>query len=163
MAALLGDDAAVDEQNAVAEARRGKAVRDEHARPPHGHGGVFLIDIVLGNGVERGGRLVEQQDGRVLIERSGEHEPLHFAAGEQHAVLEHLSADVRFEIVRQRRHALREPRLFETFAHARLVDALARLRNVFLQRRFEHRELLEHGGEERVVLLPVELPDVLAV
>ena len=70
---------------------------------------------------------------------------------------------MRFEIVRQRRHALREPRLFETFAHARLVDALARLRDVFLQRRFEHRELLEHGGEERVVLLPVELSDVLAV
>ncbi len=55
------------------------------------------------------------------------------------------------------------PAFSETFAHARLVDALARLRNVFLQRRFEHRELLEHGGEERVVLLPVELPDILAV
>ena len=49
-----------------------------------------LLDMALGFGIERGGRLVEQDDRRVLDQRPRDGDALALAAGELQAVLADL-------------------------------------------------------------------------
>jgi hypothetical protein len=51
------------------------------------------LQLLLGGGVEGGGRLVEDEDGRVLEERAGDGEALPLAAGERAAALGHLGVE----------------------------------------------------------------------
>ena len=59
-------------------------------RPLHKFGDRFL-DVALGFRIERRGRLVEQDDRRVLDQRARDRDALALAAGKLHAVLADLA------------------------------------------------------------------------
>ena len=90
MRALLGNAAVPQEQDPVAEARGGQPVRDEERGPVPGHVAVLEVDLVFRDGIKRGGRLVEHQHRRVLIERPRHHQLLRLAAGKLNPILIHL-------------------------------------------------------------------------
>ena len=96
------------------------------------------LDDALGFGVECRGRLVENQDGRVLQQRARDGNSLPLPAGQQHAAI----ADDRVEACRQLAH--------ELDAHARpaplrsiaLVDSVATERDVRAYRIVEQHHFL---------------------
>ena len=93
MRALLDDAARVEHNEAVHRGDGGEAVRDgDHGLAFHQFKEVFL-DRGFDFGVKRGGRLVEDQDRRVLQEDARDGDALALAAGEFHAAL----ADMRLE------------------------------------------------------------------
>lgn len=47
----------------------------------------FFVNLGLGDGIERGGRLIQADKGRVLIQRAGNGNLLRFAARNLHAIL----------------------------------------------------------------------------
>ena len=61
---------------------------------PAGHVAVLLVNVVFGDGVERRCRLVQNQNRPVLIQCSGQHQPLGLAAGELHSIEINISAKV---------------------------------------------------------------------
>ena len=63
--ALLDDAAAAHDQNAVGIADGAQAVRDDKARAPAHEVIHRLLNELLGAGVDRAGRLVEDEDGGV--------------------------------------------------------------------------------------------------
>jgi hypothetical protein len=83
VAALFDDAAVLHERDLVESGDRGQSVRDDQHRLPLGgqesqarrHGRLVL-------GVECGGGLVEEDDGRVLEQCPGDRNALAFASGE---------------------------------------------------------------------------------
>ena len=65
-------------------------VRDHDGGAALAQLGDGVLDVALGFGVERGGRLVEQDDRRVLDQRAGDGDALALAAGQLHAVFADL-------------------------------------------------------------------------
>ena len=93
VAAELRDPSAVEHRDAIAEAAGGKPVRDKHAGLLADELVEFGVDFKLGDGIERGGRLVQHDDGRVFIQRARNGDLLLFPAGEVPAVLVGLLAN----------------------------------------------------------------------
>jgi hypothetical protein len=83
----LGRPAALEHDDAVGRPDRREAVRDHQRRPVQGQARQRLLDQTLGLGVDRRGRLVQDQDRRVLQERPRDREPLLLAARQPHAPL----------------------------------------------------------------------------
>ena len=86
----LGDAAAVDHHDAVGVPHRRQAMGDDQGRATLHQLGQRLLDQELALGVEVGGGLVQDQDGRILQEGARDREALALAAGELHAALAHL-------------------------------------------------------------------------
>src|SRR3569623_15989 len=80
----LGDAPLVKYKDARRIADGGEAVRDHECGAALHHGVEGGVDLGFGHGVERGGRLVQNEDRRVLLQRARNREPLALAAG-QHA------------------------------------------------------------------------------
>ena len=78
----------------------------------------LFVDLRLGDRVECGGRLVENEEGRVFIERAGDGDLLPLAAGDLDAVLVKIAEEARLRPERQR---------FEPVAESRPAGALSRL------------------------------------
>ena len=78
--ALLGDPALDDDQDLGGVADGGEPMGDGDGGPVFDQGIERLLDLALGGGVQRRGRLVEQQDGRVLEQRPRDRQPLALAA-----------------------------------------------------------------------------------
>ena len=87
VAAGLDDPAAVDDVDAVGAAHGRQAVGDQERRAAGHQPLQRLLHLRLALGVERAGRLVEQQDRRVLQEGAGDGDPLALAAGQPRAGL----------------------------------------------------------------------------
>ena len=68
--ALLDDAALIHDQDAVGGADRGEAVGDDEGGAPLHQPVEGLLHLALALGVERRGRLVEEQDRRVLEDRA---------------------------------------------------------------------------------------------
>jgi hypothetical protein len=102
--------------------------------------------MTFGLGVERRGRLVENQDRRVLEQRAGNRQALALAAREQHAVL----ADLGVEALRQAVDELARVGGFGGFSIVARAGASARLAvgDVAGDRVVEQRDLL---GDQRDV------------
>ena len=104
------DDASVVEHDdLVGERDRREAVGDDDRRPAAHRLAQAVADLRLGRRVDRGRRVVEDQDARVDDQRAGDRDPLALAAGERDPAL----ADHRVVAVRQRLDELvrlREPR-----------------------------------------------------
>ena len=83
--ALLDDAAVVHHDDPVGAADGGEAVGDDDRRAVVHQPLERLLDQPLGFGVERGGRLVEQQDRRVAQQRAGDREALALAARQPRA------------------------------------------------------------------------------
>jgi hypothetical protein len=74
--ALLDDGAGLHHQDDVRVADRGEPVRDDETRPTGTQQVHRPLDQHLGTGVDRAGRLVEDQDARLGEERSGDGDEL---------------------------------------------------------------------------------------
>ena len=83
----LDDAAAVHHHQPVEDGDGRQAVGDGDHRAPFHQGVERLLDRRLDLGVERAGRLVEDQDRRVLEDQPGDRDALALAAGELHAAL----------------------------------------------------------------------------
>jgi len=80
------DDLAIDQnQDFVGVDHGGEAVGDDERGAVAGDVFQRLLDFAFGVGVEGGGRLVEQKDGRVFQDRAGDGDALFLAAGELEA------------------------------------------------------------------------------
>ena len=79
-------------------------MRDEQAGLACRHLVVFLVDVVLGDGVERGGRFIQHQHRRILVQRTGQHQPLGLPAGQLDTVFVDLPANLRFQLFGQALH-----------------------------------------------------------
>ena len=87
MRPLLGDFSAFDHENHVRVADRAQMVRDDD-RGAAGHEVLErLDDRLFGRRVERGRRLVENQNRRVADDGAGDGDALALAAGEGHAAV----------------------------------------------------------------------------
>ena len=74
----------LEHEDARGIADRGEAVRDHEGGAALHHFVERGIDLGLGDGIERAGRLIENQDRRILQQRARDRQPLPLAAG-QHA------------------------------------------------------------------------------
>jgi hypothetical protein len=83
----LGDPPALQDDQAVGAAEGAEAVGDGDRRPAADQVVQRLLDLALGLGVDRRGRLVEDQDAGVDQQGAGDRDPLPFAAGEGLAAL----------------------------------------------------------------------------
>src|SRR6266576_3444582 len=90
VAPVFDDTAAIDDQHFVGVLDRGQSVRDDERRPAFEQMLQRLLDECFRFGVERRGGLVQDEDGRVLEERTGDGEALLLAAGEPEAPLTDL-------------------------------------------------------------------------
>ena len=70
--ACFDDAAAVEDDDLVRVADRGEAVRDDDRGPVTGEPGDGLLDQRLRLRVDRGGGLVEDEDGGILEDGSGD-------------------------------------------------------------------------------------------
>ena len=77
-----------DGREAMRDDQRGAAARDAVER---------VLDLALGEGIERRGRFVENEDGRIFQNGAGDGDALLFAAGEFQPAL----ADLRFIAARR--------------------------------------------------------------
>ena len=99
MLADLGDPAALQHDQPVGLAQRAQAVGDGDRGAALDQVVERLLDLALGLGVDRRGRLVQDQDPRVDQQRPGDRDPLPLAARERLAAL----ADQRVVAVGSRR------------------------------------------------------------
>ena len=100
MGALLDDRAVLHHQDQVGVADRGQPVGDDEAGPVRAQRGHRLLHQHLGAGVDRAGRLVEDQQRRVGEERPGDGDQLLLAGADVAA----LVVDHRVVAVGQRVH-----------------------------------------------------------
>ena len=89
MAADLGHAAVLQHDDAVGVAHRGEAMRDDERRAVAGQQIECPAHRLLADRVQVRGRLVEDQDGRVLEKGAGDGYPLPLAARELRAALAH--------------------------------------------------------------------------
>src|SRR5437868_6155968 len=82
VAAALGNPAAVKHDDLVGVDDGRQPMGDHHGGAAAAHLFQRALDLLLGPGVERAGRLVEQQDVRVLEDGARDRHPLLLAAGE---------------------------------------------------------------------------------
>ena len=86
MRAVLDDTACQEHQNFIAEAARGQPVADIERRLAAGDRIELPVDLIFGNGVKRRRRLVEHEEGRILVKCAGDGDLLRLAAGDHHAM-----------------------------------------------------------------------------
>ena len=141
--AVLHQAAPLEHQDAVEVAHGGQAMRDrQHGAAAH-QAAERLADELLGCAVERGGRLVEQQQRRVLEERARDGDALALSARQPHAAI----ADDRVEAFGQlgdELAAMGRVRRLPDLVVARLGPGVA---DVLDQRAVEQRDVLRHDGD----------------
>ena len=86
MRAVLDDAARREHQNFITEAARGQPVADIERRLAAGDRIELPVDLIFGNGVKRRRRLVEHEEGRILVKCAGDGDLLRLAAGQLNAV-----------------------------------------------------------------------------
>ena len=89
----FGDDAVGDGDDASGGPDGGEPVGDDEGGAAPGQGVEGLLDLGLGDGIQGGGGLVQDQDGRILQENPRNGHPLFLAAGEQSAPLAHIGVE----------------------------------------------------------------------
>ena len=119
----------------------------------------LFVDLRLGDGVERGGRLVENEEGRVLIERAGDGDLLPLAAGDLDAVLVKIAEEARLRPERQRFEPVAEARLFERGLGSRAV-LFRRGGHVLPERERQQLKVLEYNGEHVHILSVIIFPNI---
>ena len=80
MRAALDNDAVVEHDDLVGADHRRQAVRDDEGRAAAADPVEGVLDLLLGEAIERRGRLVEDEDRRPLQDRAGDGDALLLAA-----------------------------------------------------------------------------------
>ena len=93
MGAGLGDDAVGDGDDPACGPDGGEPVGDDEGGAALGQGVEGLLDLGLGDGVQGGGGLVQDQDGGILQEDPGDGHALLLAAGEEGAALTDIGVE----------------------------------------------------------------------
>ena len=93
MRAFLDDPAAVHDDDPVGRAHGREAVGDDDRRAVLHQPVEGVLDQALAFGVERGGRFVEQQQGRVAQQRAGDRDALALPAREARSAFAHESIE----------------------------------------------------------------------
>ena len=101
MSAGLNDPAGVKHRDLVAEPAGSQAVADIDGGLVPGDGIEMAVDLILGDRIQRRRRLVQNDEGRVLIEGAGQSNLLGLAAGDLHAVLVIVLVKRRIQSLRQ--------------------------------------------------------------
>src|SRR5439155_23465826 len=83
----LGDDAVVEDEDLVGVLHGRDAVRDDDARALAHHAAQALQDLGFGVRVDRGERVVADEDARILRDGTRDRGPLLLSAGERHPAL----------------------------------------------------------------------------
>ena len=122
----------------------------------------LFVDLRLGDRVERGGRLVENEKGRVLIERAGDGDLLPLAAGDLDAVLVKIAEEARLRSERQRFEPVAEAGLRKCFLGSRAV-IFRRGGHVLPERERQQLKVLEHDGEYVHILSVIIFPNIYAI
>ena len=86
---MFDDSSFLDDGDGFGVADGAQAVSDDHGGPISHDPVERFLDDVLGLGVQRAGRFVEEENSRVLEDRPGNGDPLLLAAGELSPVLAH--------------------------------------------------------------------------
>ena len=121
-----------------------------------------LVDLRLGDGVERGGRLVENEERRVLIKRTGDGDLLPLAAGDLDALVVKIAEKACLRPLRQRCKPLAEACLPERRFGAGAV-ILRRGGDILPELERQQLEVLKDHGEHIHILFVIILPDVDSV
>src|ERR687897_2833307 len=87
--AALDDLSMLEDENLIGAADRGQPVRDHERRPSMAQAAEAVLNHRLALAVEAGGRLVEDQDGRVSEDCARDGDALTLAAGQLHTALPH--------------------------------------------------------------------------
>src|SRR5262245_44703564 len=82
MRAALDDASFVQHEDFIGVHDRGKPVRNGERRVALRDARELLLDTLLCRGIERGSRLVEYQNARILENGAGDRDPLFLAAGQ---------------------------------------------------------------------------------
>ena len=110
---LLDDLPGAEHNDLVAEFAGGEPVRNVNGGLAAHHVVEPLVDLRLGDRVERGGRLVENEERRVLIKRTGNGDLLPLAAGDLDALVVKIAEETRLRPLRKLCKPLAEARLPE--------------------------------------------------
>ena len=86
MSALFGKSAAIEGENAIGVSQRGKTMGDCNGCAALYQHGQRLLNALLGLGVDVARGLIEHKNSWIIEERTGDREPLFFAAREASTV-----------------------------------------------------------------------------
>ena len=122
-----------------------------------------MVNIVFRNGIQRRRRLVQNEDGPVLIKRSRQHQPLGLATGELYAVQIHLPAKVGIHPLGEFGNGLRQASLCKAVIDFYSVNMLGGLGNTFRNGGIQNGKTLKHGGKQAVIRAAVKFTNILPV
>ena len=159
MGAAFRQLALVEHEDRVGVGNGREAVRDRDRGAVGRHGVERGEDVLLGAGVERAGRLVEQQDRRVLDEGPRDRDALLLAARELEPALAHLGGEALRQALDQR-HQGRGARCVGDVGLARPVAAIG---DVVADGVVEQHRILGNDAEHRAQRGLGHAPDVLPV
>ena len=145
MRALLDDPAALENDQPVHPPDRREPVRDDDGRPPRQQRPERVLNERLALRVERAGRLVQDEDRRVLQDRARDRHALALAARELDAAL----ADERLVAGRQRLDELRRVGELRGALHFGVGRVGPSDTDVIGDAPVEHRRVLRHVADRR--------------
>ena len=162
MGALLDDASPVEDQNFIAELAGGQAVADVDGGFVAGDLVELGVDLCLGHGIEGGGGLGQDDEGRVLIQRPGDGDLLGLAAGDLDAVLTVVLIKLGVQPLGEALQPGAEACVCQSLFHP-LGVIVYRARHIAAQALGDQLEVLEDDGENaHIVVIPV-FPNVDAV
>ena len=138
--AVVDDAAAIHDDDPVEAPQRRQPVRDRDDRAALHQIVQRGLDQLFGFGIQRAGRLIQQQDRRVLQQRPRDRQPLALTAGQHHAAV----ADHRIESLRQRLDEFAAARGFGGGQHLGLGRVRAAVAQVLPHAAMEQRDVLRH-------------------
>ena len=146
----------------VAELRAREPVGDVYRRLSLHKLREVLVDLRLGQCVERGGRLIHDDHVRVLIQCAGDRKLLRFAAGKLRPILLYDLEKRLIQPFSERAHLFAKADTHKRIHRAGAV-AIRAAGDVFKHRICQHVHILKHHGEHRIQSLFFKLPDRDAV
>ena len=162
MGAPLDHLAVVKDGDLVAELAGGKPMADVDRGLIPGDVVELGVDLGLGDGVEGGGGLVQDDEGGVLIQGAGNGDLLRFAARDVHAVLGKLLVQHGVQARRHSGQTVGKPGVRQGLFGTGAVIVLC-AGHVRAQRLGQQLEVLEHHREQSHVIAVIVLADVDAV
>ncbi len=159
MVAALDDAAVFEHQDFVGRDDGRKTVRDHERGARVAHFLEARLDLALGLGVERGGRLVEHQDARALQDHARDRDALLLAAREFQAAL----ADRAPVAVGQRGDEIVDARAPRRLGDLVLAGAGAAIADVVADRIVEQHRVLRHDADGAAQAVLAHVAQILAV
>src|SRR5436190_2380602 len=157
--AVLQETTFLEDQDSIEVAHRRKAMRNGDDGAAAHEAAQRLADQLFAVAIQRRGRLVEQEEGRVLEEGAGDGDALSLTSRETEAAV----ADDRVQPLRQLGDEVAAVRRLYGQRHFVVAGLGPSVANVLHQRAMEQRDVLRHDGDGLAQALLGHLRDVLAI